>query len=102
MTIEELKALGLSCNRPRKVRHRKLSAKALELFEREADLILSLTPYKTLAEKSGLALGSVQQIMAQLIREKRQHLMIVHRGIQLLDADFSVASAMIHETRENP
>lgn len=77
------------------VRHRKLSAAALSMFEHEADLILERKPYKTLAEVSGLSLGSVQQIMAQLLRERREELGVVHRGTQLVDVDALATSAMM-------
>lgn len=74
----------------RVVRHRKLSEEFLRVLEHEADLIVSLKSYKMLAEEGGVPLGTVQQVMAQLIRERRlgitvTHRVVVPRGTQVLE-----------------
>lgn len=87
--------------RPRIVRHRKLTAEALALFEHEADLIVAQKSYDELAALSGLTLGSVQQVMAQLIRERRQKIEVVHRGTQLLELQIADISAKIVRSSED-
>lgn len=86
---------------PRIVRHRKLSAEALAAFEHEADLIVAQKSYDELATLSGLTLGSVQQIMAQLIRERRHKVEVVHRGTQSLELQIADISAKISRPSED-
>lgn len=71
--------------KPRIARHRKISDAGLALFYAEVDKILALKPYKQLAAESGLTLGSVEQLMAQLLHERRAQLVVVHRGAKVVD-----------------
>ena len=75
--------------RSRISRHRKLSEEGLALLQAEADKIIAYElekkPYKQLADESGLTLGSVQQLMARLLHERRARIVVVHRGTQVVD-----------------
>ena len=81
--------------KPRVAHHRKLSAEALAIFQHEAEKRLQIKTYKQLSIESGLAIGTVQQLMGQLMREKRDHKTIVHRGTQLVDVENLASSATL-------
>lgn len=66
-------------------RHRKIDDEALALFRAEIEKRLSLKTYKELAEQSGLTVGSVEQLMAQLRREQLRKIVVVHRGAKVVD-----------------
>lgn len=56
--------------------HSKLTVPGLAILEAEVDRRVALTHYKKLAQKTGLSLGTVNQIMARLIRERRKSVSI--------------------------
>lgn len=66
-----LARLGFVARTPRATRHRILDAEGLALLDSQATLHAELLTYQELAHRSGMTLGSVRQLMSQLIREKR-------------------------------
>lgn len=87
-----LREVGLR-KRPLKksCRHRKLTEEMLALFQVEAQKHADLMAYDELARRSGMTLGTVRSLMAQLIREKREKTDSVHRGTKMSELEIGVS-----------
>lgn len=64
----------------RRVIHRKLTTAQIERLHKEAVIRVNLTSYKQLAAETGLAHGSIKQLMAQLMRELKKGSVRLHCG----------------------